>query len=99
MIFLVDLLMAKIIQLSFDGYNNIITAVGSNYSIWYANQSIYTNPNWVQIPGSLNLISYSNGKAYGCDINNKIYYLINCLKKYFKRLRKGNFSIFPVNGL
>ena len=66
-----------LVQLSFDGYQHVIMGIGSDTSIWYADKNIYSTPNWTRIGGSLTNVAYSNGKAYGCNSNDDIYYASN----------------------
>ena len=68
----------NLVQISFDNFINPgLMGIGSNQSIWYANQNLFSSPNWTQIGGSLTNVSYSNGQAYGCNQNGIIYYASN----------------------
>lgn len=61
-------------QVSFDGYNNVVCGVNRNQDIWCADQNITSKPNWFQIPGKLIWVSISNGKLYGVNSANNIFY-------------------------
>lgn len=67
----------RLIQVALDGFNNIVVGVNSANEIFYADLNIESNPNWTQIPGSLNNISISKGKLYGINSNNDIFYCDN----------------------
>ena len=61
-------------QVSLDGYNRVVCGVNSNQDIWCADQNITSNPNWFQVPGKLIWVSISNGKLYGVNSANNIFY-------------------------
>jgi len=61
-------------QVSLDGYNRVVCGVNSNQDIWCADQNITSNPNWFQVPGNLIWVSISNGKLYGVNSSNNIYF-------------------------
>ena len=67
----------RLVQVSLDGYQNVVMGIGSDQSIWYADNNIYASPNWRRIGGSLTYVSVSNGQAYGCNVNDSIYYASN----------------------
>ena len=52
----------------------VVVGVNSGDSIYYANKSITTNPNWAQIPGALTNVAYSNKQLYGVNRGGNIYY-------------------------
>jgi uncharacterized membrane protein YgcG len=52
----------------------VIIGVNSQNIIYYATQNITTSPQWVNLPGSLSNISYSNGQVYGVDADGAIFY-------------------------
>jgi hypothetical protein len=62
-------------QVSRDG--NIFCSVGTNNTIWCADQNIDTNPNWFQLPGALTHVSLSNGRLYGVNAAGNIWYASN----------------------
>ena len=58
-------------QVSRDG--NVTCTVGTDNSIWCADQNVDTSPNWFRVPGGLTHVSVSNGRLYGVA-NGTIYY-------------------------
>jgi hypothetical protein len=68
----------SLIQVSLDGYNNVVMGVNSANDIYYADQNIYSNnPNWTKINGKLSWVSISNGQVYGTNSEGNIYYANN----------------------
>ena len=67
----------KLVQVSLDGYNNIVVGVNASQQIFYADQNIQTTPNWTLLPGGLKYISISNKQLYGVNSGNQIYYMAN----------------------
>ena len=51
-----------------------IMGIDANQNIYYANQNIKSNPNWLKSPGGLSWVSHSNGKAFGVTSAGNIYY-------------------------
>jgi len=55
----------------------VIIGVNILNDIWYGTKNVENSPNWAKIQGKLKWISYSNGKAYGVNSNDDIYYASN----------------------
>ena len=42
--------------------------------IYYANETITTNPQWKKVNGGLNMVSLSNKEVYGINTPGELYY-------------------------
>ena len=96
-------LAGSIIQVSYDGYKNIVCCIDSTNQMYYANTDITTNPNWTIVPSALfKSISVSNGHLYAIGTDNNYYYIeiYNDLSSSSKFTNNniGNLTQFSFDG-
>ena len=63
-------------KLTFDGVNNVITAIDDNNAIWYADAHIYTQPKWKRVEklSQPQSITYSNRQLFCTSGPGEIFY-------------------------
>lgn len=96
----------KLIQVSYDGYNNIVCCINSSNKMYYANTNISSNPNWTILPDCLfTNISVSNGHLYAVGTDNNVYYFdvynvptfINVKQNIIKKVKQISFDGYNLN--
>jgi len=61
-----------LVKVNFDGSE--ACGVDSSGNIYYSTGNVKTNPNWIQIQGTLANVSISNGQLYGVNSAGNIFY-------------------------
>jgi hypothetical protein len=61
-------------NISFDGKNMCVMGTNKAGEIYYANETITTNPQWKKVNGGLNMVSLSNKEVYGINTPGELYY-------------------------
>jgi hypothetical protein len=65
---------------------NVVCGVNSNNEAYCADKNIYTNPNWTKLNRKFKYISVNNGRLFGIDENDNVYYSGDYKRPQWKRV-------------
>jgi hypothetical protein len=64
----------NLVQICCDDFSEVLAGVNNARLVFVADTDITSNPNWRRLPREMINVTISNGKLYGIDVNNDIYF-------------------------